>query len=473
MDLSRVIPLSLGRKIPYEGDCVIYVMSRDQRVADNHALLEAKKLADERRMPLVVMFNLLPSLGVRAREHFEFMLDGLEQLAADLKKLNINWLMTYGDGKENILQIADDLKPIAIYFDFNPLSGPRKLAKAVAASTEIPCFVVDTHNIIPTWLASDKQEFAAHTMRGKVHKQLHKWLQEPQKISKHLYKLNDAPKSLSFDEARKKINEITPCGISPNFISGEKAALKHLDDFIKNDLIDYAASRNNIALDKQSNLSPYLHFGQISSLRVALNIMNAVEEPPLLLVKVKLVETSGVPSKEEGMNALFEEMIVRKELADNYCFYNPNYDNLGGAPEWAVKSLKKHENDSRYFIYDREQWEKAKTHDPAWNAAQNQLRRSGKIHGYMRMYWAKKILEWSVDAEDAVKTAIYLNDKYSIDGGDPNGYVGILWSIAGLHDRPWFERSIFGVVRYMNYEGLKRKFDIKKYIEDNPSISSK
>jgi deoxyribodipyrimidine photo-lyase len=168
-------------------------------------------------------------------------------------------------------------------------------------------------------------------------------------------------------------------------------------------------------------------------------------------------------SLQHGVDALIEEMIVRKELADNYCYYNPHYDSLEAAPAWARDSLDKHRGDAREFLYSKEQLEEGSTHDPAWNAAQRQLRKTGKIHGYMRMYWAKKVLEWTESPEQAIVYLIYLNDHYSIDGGDPNGYAGILWSVAGVHDRPWQERSVFGVIRYMNYAGLKRKFDIQAY----------
>lgn len=178
-----------------------------------------------------------------------------------------------------------------------------------------------------------------------------------------------------------------------------------------------------------------------------------------------MAQAGDTPKKIDGINALLEEMIVRKELADNFCFYNPHYDRLEGAKEWAQTTLNDHRNDPREFIYTKQQFEHAQTHDPAWNAAQLQLRSSGKIHGYMRMYWAKKILEWSETPEGAIATAIYLNDHYSIDGGDPNGYNGIMWSIAGVHDRPWTERDVFGKIRYMNYAGLKRKFDIQSYID--------
>jgi len=178
---------------------------------------------------------------------------------------------------------------------------------------------------------------------------------------------------------------------------------------------------------------------------------------------VKLASPGDIPSVYDGVNALLEEMVVRKELADNFCFYEKNYLSLTAGPDWAQKSLASHSLDIREYAYSRDQLENAQTHDLSWNAAQNQMRKSGKMHGYMRMYWAKKILEWSETPETALAHCIYLNDTYSIDGGDPNGYVGILWSIAGLHDRPWFDRPIFGLVRYMNEGGLMRKYDVAAY----------
>ena len=155
----------------------------------------------------------------------------------------------------------------------------------------------------------------------------------------------------------------------------------------------------------------------------------------------------------------------RRELSDNFCLYNPDYDTLNGAKDWAKQSLEKHASDPREFTYTRDQLEAGETHDELWNAAQLQLRKSGKIHGYVRMYWAKKILEWSSSPEYAITTAVLLNDRYHLDGGDPNGYVGVLWSIAGVHDRPWFERDVYGKIRYMSAGGAKTKFDTAAYIQ--------
>lgn len=459
MQNTRILTLSESDAV---GKAVIYVMSRDQRVQDNHALIAAQLTAIEQSVPLYVFFNLRKSVS-RSREHYKFMLAGLEEVARDLSALNIPFIMREGDGVMNILSLASELESRHLYFDFNPLSGPRGLAKKVAAEFDGAVMVVDTHNIIPVWVASDKQEFAAHTMRGKVHKYLENYIKEPLRVAAHQTPATIVPASMTFEEADAYIQDIPACGITFDAKPGEAAAHAHLKDFIATRLKSYALNRNDIANDQQSGLSSYLHYGQLSSLRVALELIKHVDVRPLLFEEVKLAQHGEEPSAKDGMDALLEEMVVRKELADNFCFYAPSYTALTSGPSWAQKSLDEHRDDVREFIYTLDQWEHAQTHDQSWNAAQNQLRKTGKIHSYMRMYWAKKMLEWSETPEQALADCIYLNDKYSVDGGDPNGYVGILWSMVGLHDRPWFEREVFGKIRYMNEGGLMRKYDVASY----------
>lgn len=456
--------LKLNKSCIAGGDCVVYVMSRDQRVKDNHALIAACEKATELKVPIVVLFNLLNKTGVRSQEHYRFMVDGLKNVEQDLVKLNIPFVVKIGDPFKNISNLVSDSKAHSVYFDFNPLRGVRSLQKKIAKNTDAQCIVVDTHNVIPVWVISDKEEFAAHTIRNKVHKNLDTWLVEPKSINKHEFSFKQKPTGESWQEVDSLVSSIPASGININFKSGEAEASNLINNFIQSKLKDYAANRNIPTDEGQSNLSPYLHFGQISSLRVALLLTEEVEGIPLLFEKGKLASFEGEPTKLDSVNSLLEEMIVRKELADNYCFYNQNYDNLSGAKPWVTETLRLHENDDREYIYSLEDWEEASTHDAAWNAAQQEMMQTGKMHGYMRMYWAKKILEWSETPAKAIEIAIYLNDKYSIDGGDPNGYTGIMWSIAGVHDRPWFERDIFGKIRYMNAAGLKRKFDIEMYI---------
>ncbi len=249
-------------------------------------------------------------------------------------------------------------------------------------------------------------------------------------------------KSLNVDRKVFEVDWIKP---------GEKAANQVLNDFIEHKLVLYDANRNDPNIDGQSNLSPYLHFGHISAQRVSLEIQK---------------KSTSASEQEEFL----EELIVRRELSDNFCFYNENYDNFKGFPDWAKKTLNEHRHDRREYIYSLDQFEKAQTHDDLWNAAQKEMVKSGKTHGYMRMYWAKKILEWTEGPEEALKIAIFLNDKYELDGRDPNGYVGIAWSIGGVHDRAWFPKPIFGKIRYMSYKGAQSKFDVKAYIKKVNSL---
>jgi deoxyribodipyrimidine photo-lyase len=379
-------------------------------------------------------------------------------------------MMLIGDAFERLTGMFHHVQPTAVYFDFNPLKGPKNLQKKLCEVSPCNMYVVDTHNAVPLWVTSDKSEVGARTIRTKIHRKLEEYLVEPEKPVKHPVDWPGVVKTLS--DLKEMIDEVLSgigaSGIKVNFKSGEQNAFKALDKFIKNDLSTYSKNRNDPSLDGQSGLSPYLHFGQISSLRVALNLREVALK---IGDDLHLLSSPKMPKPEDynnnvlqGINSLLEELIVRKELSDNFCYFNENYDSIKSAPGWAVKSLEKHKNDPREFMYTLEELENAKTHDPAWNSAQKQMTRTGKMHGYMRMYWAKKVLEWTEGPEQAIEFLKYLNDNYSIDGGDPNGYAGIMWSVAGVHDRPWSEREIFGVIRYMNYGGLKRKFDIESYI---------
>lgn len=435
------------------GDCVVYVMSRDQRIHDNHALLAAQQKALELRLPMAVVF-VVYALGVdRAREHYDFMLGGLSELETTLNTYNIPFITLIGDPSERLDRAFVHFNPAVVYFDFSPLRGPRSIQTKLA--NKFPVYVVDSHNIVPVWQASYKQEFSARTLRSKIHKLLPGYLIEPARLQQHPF-VWPGKNILSIGALTDRIDDelanIKHNSSNITLKSGEQAALRHLKNFIDTKLKGYAAKRNDPSFGHTSGLSPYLHFGQISSLRVILELQNIQAHSDV---------------DQADIDAIIEEMVIRKELSDNYCYYNENYDNLRGAPTWAQLTLDKHCIDPRGHIYSLEELVGAQTHDPAWNTAQRQMMTSGLMHGYMRMYWAKKVLEWSENADIAIRNLIFLNDFYSLDGGDPNGYTGIMWSVAGLHDRPWGERPIYGTVRCMVYSGLKRKFDIQKYIDYN------
>lgn len=437
---SRIYPL---KQSAAQTGAVVYLCSRDQRLRDNAALYYAQQVALQLDSPLVVMFRLIKAVPNRAKQHYMFMLDGLKEFEQLLNSKQISFELVAGDSID-VVKRLNLLKAAHLVCDFSPLRGPRKFQKELANEIDIPVSIVDAHNSVPVWVASQKQEYAARTIRPKIHKHLPDYLADTWTIKKHPHKTKLV--KTDWQKAERYIQAKEAADLKISFRPGEKAAHKALDTFISDRLESYSELRNDPANNHLSDLSPYLHFGMLSAADAARAAMQ-----------------SNAP--QQDIDAFVEELIIRKELSDNYCFYNPDYDSLDGAPEWAINTLNEHASDPREYLYSYSDFVKAKTHDPAWNAAQVQMKTTGKMHGYMRMYWAKKILEWTTDAKTALEITIKLNDSFSIDGYDPNGYTGIMWSICGVHDRGWTEREILGKIRYMNFNGLKRKFDIQRYIE--------
>jgi len=438
---------SLNNK-PIQNRPVIYWMSRDQRVNDNWALLYASELALENKVPLVVAFCLLPQFLGATQRQYGFMLKGLAETESQLSKLNIGFHLLYGKPELEIDRLCRELKAGALVSDFSPLKIYRKWKEALVNTLPLAFYEVDAHNIVPCWVASPKQEYAAYTLRPKINKLLPEFLTDIPEIRKHPFLSSQQTAPVQWESAtdslkiNRNIKEIT------HFKPGEKAAREAMRNFIEHKLARYDSERSNPTIDGQSNLSPYLHFGHLSAQRLA--------------IMVKESETTGI-----NPDAFLEELIIRRELSDNFCYYNERYDSMDAFPRWAKESLAKHAVDIREYTYTLEDFEKAETHDQLWNAAQIEMVGRGKMHGYMRMYWAKKILEWTESPEQAMTIAIYLNDKYSLDGRDPNGYAGIAWSIGGVHDRAWKERPVYGKVRYMSYRGSKTKFKVEKYIKSS------
>jgi deoxyribodipyrimidine photo-lyase len=429
---------------------VLYWMSRDQRVQDNWALIFAKQLADEKSAPLIVAFSLVSDFQFATERHFNFLLKGLMQIEKDLAAIRVPFVLLPSEPQSTIPQYIAEHNVSALVSDFDPLKIKRVWKKKLAPNISIPFYEVDAHNIIPALFVSQKLEFSAHTIRSKIHRHLPEFSDGfpvllPHTFSRsNLYVKNDWDFALNKLPINREIKEV------PGIIPGELAAHEQLDKFLDSILPRYNEKRNNPCENGQSGLSPYLHFGQISAQRVA-------------------HEVQARFNPDENTEAFLEELIVRRELSDNFCYYNTQYDSVKGFHAWAQATLQAHEKDEREYCYSLKKLETASTHDPLWNAAQNEMVYKGKMHGYLRMYWAKKILEWSESPAIALKHAIYLNDRYQLDGRDPNGYTGCAWSIGGVHDRAWGERPVFGKIRYMNYNGCARKFNIAQYIENNVS----
>lgn len=441
---------------------VVYWMVRDQRAEDNWALTYAATMAREAGVGLVVVFCLRRTFAHATARLVDFMLTGLSETEATLRAKHIPFVVLQGIPETEIPRFVSQIQARLLVTDMMPVRHVQQWKRHVAQAVRVPLVEVDAHNIVPVWTASGKQEFGAYTLRPKLHRLVPEFLQEP------LPRLHEFSESalrgflaVNWKEVRGwlRVDEAVPA--VPNVPAGSRAAHQVLRAFIAKRLAGYDADRNDPTLPGQSGLSPYLHFGQLSAERVVHEVLRATG----ISVEQALHEhKNGAAGLRGSVPAFIEELVVRRELADNFCFYNPHYDAVRGFPEWARKSLDEHAADAREHVYTLRELENAHTQDELWNAAQLQLVRQGKMHGYMRMYWAKKILEWSATPHTAMRHAIYLNDRYSLDGRDPNGYAGIAWSIGGVHDRAWFERPIFGKIRYMSYGGAKGKFDVKAYI---------
>lgn len=423
---------------------IVYWMNRDMRLEDNWALLHAYDWAKAEDRPLVVAYNLLPAyLGGRPR-HLWFKLEALRELSEKAEALSIPFTVFFGEDATKQMVTAFKKWDVAGWVtDFCPLRLPREWKVKIDQALQVPAVEVDAHNIVPCWIASPKLEVGARTLRPKIHRLLPTFLTNIPALKKSTLKPFRVP-ACHWNRWAKEggadaegVDWIVP---------GAKAAHKALKEFVGADLNGYDEDRNDPTKDAQSNLSPWLHYGNISAQRIAWDVR----------------ASKTIPSADK--EAFLEELIVRRELSDNFCYYQPRYDSVSAFSAWATKSLFAHVQDERDFIYDYKTFERAKTHDDLWNAAQREMVVTGKMHGYMRMYWAKKLLEWTKTPADALAIGLKLNDAYELDGRDPNGYAGMAWSVGGIHDRAWFSRPVFGNVRYMNRNGCARKFDVEAYI---------
>ncbi len=429
----------------YKNGVILYWMNRDMRLRDNWALLCAQELAILNNTELVICYNLDPEFLGGTLRQLSFKIQGLKELYKDSQKLNIPFYTLVDSKIDCVVDFIKEHKVGCVVTDFAPLRIQQEWLHTLIKKVSIPVSVVDTHNIVPLWEASDKKEFAAYTIRTKIHKKLKEFLIDfpklkSQKTSSIPFQEIDFDSILKTAKTDRNVKPVTWCK------GGEKAATKMLKNFLDQNVEDYGTKRNDPVVDVQSNLSPYLHYGMIAPQRVAYKI-----------------QKSKIPF--DSKESFLEELIIRRELADNFCYYEKNYDSQKGFHQWFKDEHQKLAKETREYVYTLEQFEKGETHDELWNASQLQMVKTGKMHGYVRMYWAKMIYAWTKDVDEAMKIAIYLNDKYELDGRDPNGYTGIAWCIGGVHDRPWFPSNpVFGKLRYMSRNGMNKKFDVKSYI---------
>ncbi len=425
------------------GAYVLYWMQAAQRAKYNHALEFAVRKANELKQPVVVVFCVVNSYPEANARHYHFMLEGLRETQEGLAQRGIRMVVRVGEPEGVVAGLAADASMVVV--DGGQLRIQRKWRREVGRRVECAMFEVETNLVAPVREASWKEEFSAGTFRPRITKKLDYYLVGLRHQKVKCSSMSLGLQSLDIDDVDKAVGGLgVDPGVGPakGFKGGTRQAERLLRRFIKTKLGRYPELSSDPTVDCVSDMSAYLHFGQISPLYIALEVIKA----------------GGA-----GKDAYLEQLIVRRELSHNFVFYNRDYDKFKCLPPWALRTLNFHRRDKKEYVYSLEQFEAGQTHDPYWNAAQRQMVVTGKMHNYMRMYWGKKILEWSRSPQQAFKTALYLNNKYELDGRDANAFAGVAWCF-GKHDRAWGERAIFGKVRYMNAAGLERKFDMDAYL---------
>jgi deoxyribodipyrimidine photo-lyase len=437
----------LNEKEIVEGDYVLYWMQEAQRTEYNYALEYAVQRANELGQPLVVIFGLMADYPEANLRHYAFLLEGLQEVRGALKERKIKFFVRRGSPDEVALDAGKTASLIVC--DMSYLRLQKKWRARVAEEADCAVVQVETEVVVPVELASNKREHAARTLRPRIQEHLDEFLVglEPTMVEKQSLNMKDDGLDLSdvgeILDNMKLDRSIEP--LSHLYRGGTSEAKKILEHFLESRLDTYVEHRNQPQTDDVSHMSKYLHYGHISPVYVALKIQDA-------------------NSPQEDLDSYLEELIIRRELSMNFCHYTPDYDKFSCLPNWARETLEEHKDDEREYLYTREQLENAETHDEYWNAAMNEMRHTGYMHNYMRMYWGKKVLEWSASPGEAFATTLYLNNKYFLDGRDPNSYANVAW-VFGQHDRGWKERAVFGKVRYMSAGGLKRKAMPEEYVE--------
>jgi len=447
---DRRVTVRRGGEPRADGRCVAYWMQKAQRALDNPALETAIACGNALGLPVVAYLSVILNYPNAKLRHYHFLQQGLHDVAEGMAKRGVGFVIRRPSDGDTLEKFLDEIHAEMVVGDENACREPERWRVALAKKLRVPFFTVDADVVVPSTIFG-KSFLLLHHFRPHLHKQLAEFLVPVKKITvQHEWKNKLSGYSLKKDITEGFDRLDRSVGPVDTFTGGTKAGLRRLREFCDYQLKNYDEQRNHPEARGTSQMSPYLHNGHLSPITIALAVKDAVGRGKA---------TQDVADK------YLDELIGWRELAVLFCKYNPNYDNWECAEPWAKKTLMAHAGDKRPWSYSLKQLERAETHDELWNASQRQMVRDGWMHNYMRMYWAKKILEWSPDAARAFEWAVTLNDKYELDGRDANGYAGIAWAIVGKHDRPWFDRPVFGTVRYMSGESTGKKFDSKRYIE--------
>ena len=425
-----------------DGGCVVYWMRRSMRAEENPSLDIAIRAANSIEKPIVVFFALVPVANANLR-HYTFLIEALAELPTELREKNVGFVLRRYPN-HSVAKFCSEFRAALLVTDENPLRGPEQRLQTVVRQLRIPVWSVDSDVVVPSKLIPGKQ-YAARIIRPKLMKLRGEFLTPSRSIAAKVswkQNLTSMPCDLSVLDGMKIERSVQS---APSIRGGTREAKRLLREFVNKKLAGYPERRNHPEDDGTSRLSPYLHFGNISPVTIAREVLKA-------------------DAPNQAKEAFLGQLITWRELAINFVRHNELYDSIECAEPWAARTLAKHATDPRPVLYTEKQLENANTHDPLWNAAQTQMVEQGWMHNYMRMYWGKKILEWTRSPAEGFQIAVRLNDKYELDGRDPNGYAGIAWAIAGKLDRPWFERLIFGQIRYMSGASTGKKFDSQAYI---------
>lgn len=447
---------------------VVYWMQMNRRVESNHALEYAAARANALKLPLLVYEGLKPDYPYASDRFHTFLLEAVPGTAARLARRGIGYVFHLrrkrSDPNDALYRLANAGAALVVTDDY-PVFVAREHNRSVPAKIAVPYIAVDSSCVVPMRLFEEKKEYGAYTLRPKLHRVLAEFLRPCERVELRVRWTAQMQAAVAVSPLHTEVTPgnigalVAACEIDHSvrpsvwFRGGREEAERHLRRFLKERLPRYAKDQNEPSAHATSDLSAWLHFGHLSSLEVALAAKLEAEE------------------SRTGADEFLEQLIVRRELAFNHALHAADPKSLDNVPNWASQTLRKHDGDARPWTYDRETFERAGTHDSLWNATQKEMLVRGKIHGYYRMYWGKKVIEWSRSHQEALDTMIYLHDRYSLDGRDPNTYTNILWCF-GLHDRPWQERPIFGMTRFLSLDGMKRKTDVEAYLREIGSLEN-
>lgn len=449
---------------PY-GRYILYWMQASQRTTYNLALDFALSQAQQFKIPLVVYFSIIPNYPSANERHYSFMLHNLAHIKNKLEQKGIKFIIELSEPINRVVKFSKDTKLLVL--DKGYLAHQREWYEKLYAESYCPIIQVEDNVLIPVETVSQKEEYTASTLRGKYLRYVRDFIsveeiEEYERFAEQLWKegslfqedinvedgidianTDKIVSGLNIDHSVKYIDDMLK--------SDEDEAIRLWDEFMNKKLSLYNGKRNDYKVNNTSRMSAYLHFGQISPIYMISKLLKRFSYGNSFSKEIskefRLCDKLGV-ERNDNIESFVEELLVRRELAMNFVTYNRDYNNFNCLQNWAKNTLLKHKSDKRPYNYTVEQLENAQTHDKVWNMAQQNMVEKGYMHGYLRMYWGKRVIEWVKDPAKAYEILVYFNDKYQLDGRDPNGYAGVAWCF-GKHDRPWKEREIFGIVRWM------------------------